>query len=61
MTVLDLEVRPSNTAGLLFWEHFGFVPVGLLAAYYPDGEAGLQMRLRLSPGDGGEGMGAGEV
>jgi ribosomal-protein-alanine N-acetyltransferase len=47
VTVLDLEVRPSNTAGLRFWESFGFSPVGLLSDYYPDGEAGLQMRLEL--------------
>lgn len=45
--VLDLEVRPSNTAGRRFWESFGFAPLGLLPAYYPDGEDGLRMRLRL--------------
>jgi ribosomal-protein-alanine N-acetyltransferase len=49
--VLDLEVRPSNTAGRRFWESFGFAPVGLLPGYYPDGEDGLHLRLRL--GDGG--------
>ncbi len=51
VTVLDLEVRPSNTPGLRFWESFGFAPVGLLPRYYPDGEDGLHMRLLLGDGD----------
>jgi ribosomal-protein-alanine N-acetyltransferase len=48
--VLDLEVRPSNTAGRRFWEHFCFVPVGILPGYYPDGEDGVQMRLYVGMG-----------
>ncbi len=50
VTVLDLEVRPSNAPGLRFWESFGFAPVGVLPGYYPDGEDGLHMRLLLGDG-----------
>jgi ribosomal-protein-alanine N-acetyltransferase len=51
VTVLDLEVRPSNMAGRRFWESFGFAPLDLLPGYYPDGEDGLHMRLYVGAGE----------
>lgn len=30
-----LEVRPSNAAGLAFYRHYGFTPVGRRRGYYP--------------------------
>lgn len=35
---LLLEVRPSNTAALRLYEHFGFVRIGVRRNYYPAAE-----------------------
>lgn len=35
---LTLEVRPTNTNAIRFYEHFGFVKVATRERYYADGE-----------------------
>ncbi len=43
MTSVVLEVRVSNVRAQEFYRRFGFRPVDILPAYYPDGEDGALM------------------
>ena len=42
-----LEVRISNRPAIALYEGFGFVPGGVRAAYYPDGEDALVMTCQV--------------
>ena len=42
--VWELEVRPSNHAGMSFWQSFGFVPIGIKARLYRDKADAIHMQ-----------------
>lgn len=44
---IELQVRKTNSDGLAFWQKMGFEESGVLPAFYPDGEDGLQMSKGL--------------
>jgi ribosomal protein S18 acetylase RimI-like enzyme len=45
ITALSLEVRSSNAAARALYERLGFVVQEELPAYYPDGGAGVRLRI----------------
>lgn len=46
---MTLEVRPSNTAALNFYEKFGFTVLGRRKSYYRDEDALIMTREGLQP------------
>lgn len=44
---MDLEVRPSNSAGLAFWLSMGFEQFKTEAGFYLDGEDALLMHKKI--------------
>jgi ribosomal protein S18 acetylase RimI-like enzyme len=51
VTVVTLEVRPSNLSGRAFWRRQGFYPFGIFDHFYADGEDAIRMRKDLSKPD----------
>ena len=47
VTVVTLEVRPSNLSGRAFWRRQGFYPFGIFDHFYADGEDAIRMRKDL--------------
>jgi len=45
--MIYLEVRPSNTTAIQFYEYFGFEPIGTRKEYYPDKEDALVMAKKM--------------
>jgi ribosomal-protein-alanine N-acetyltransferase len=48
ITTVELQVRTTNTGGILFWQHVGFSPSGILSNFYDDGADALQMMKSLT-------------
>lgn len=42
--VVELEVRPTNSGGIRFWESLGFFTIGTIPGFYRDGMEALHMR-----------------
>ncbi len=47
ITSVELQVRKSNTGGILFWQKSGFSPTGILPNFYDDGGEALQMKKSI--------------
>ena len=48
ITIVELQVRTTNTGGILFWQNAGFPPCGILPNFYDDGAEALQMKKSLT-------------
>jgi len=46
--IVELQVRTTNTDGIVFWEKAGFRPTGILRNIYDDGAEALQMQKLLT-------------
>jgi len=46
--IVELQVRTTNTDGIVFWEKAGFCPTGILRNIYDDGAEALQMQKLLT-------------
>ncbi len=48
ITIVELQVRTTNTGGILFWQYAGFHLSGLRRNIYDDGSEALQMQKSLT-------------
>ena len=48
ITIVELQVRTTNTGGIRFWQNAGFSPAASGATFYDDGSEALQMQKSLT-------------